>query len=242
MDWFTILIVLLFVVFPLIQQMLEARNRGNAPAPPEEMEGHSDGYPDGEVRSGDEPMGLPEGWSWEWEPDGTESREQRHEVPQPERRPSAPEPVVTPRLPERPRAPSHTRMPEHAPRPHAEPSQARFPDHIPRPQPGTGQAGRMPEHVPRPQPPARRSAEPERAPIAVSVESLRPVWEERRERRAPQVTAAKQRPAVAARQRAGLPQQLRDRNELRRAILLSEVLAEPRAIRPHGDPMPPWGE
>jgi hypothetical protein len=278
MDWFTILIILLFIVFPLIQQMLGARKRGDAPLPHEEMEDSPEAYGEYEPSRGDEPIGLPEGWQWEWEPEKSEeekiapspiesqrapppaSRMPQH-VPR-ERAPGSASPGRMPEHVPRERAPgsaSPGRMPEHVPRERApgSASPGRMPEHIPRqrtPEPVvTGRApqqtsrmpehiprqrapesaspGRMPQHIPRPQSPepAKVRGVAEASPVVVSLETLEPIWaRERPARPARPITKERARPSA---QIEPLSQLLRGKKELRRAILLAEVIGPPRALR-----------
>jgi hypothetical protein len=220
MDWFTILLIFIFFVLPLIQQVVEARKGKRMPPPdqgaeewdPELLEEWQDPAPARTASSRDtgtsaqKEVDWSEGWgAWP----APEVEEQSREVP----------------VPERPREP--VRVP---PPPPPEPVEAR---------PRRVEEAASPKPVQEERP---RRETPSRVPQ---------VWERResvasergRERRASRDRAreaqrvergSKRRVRQEAVSLAGatLSSRLADSQEVRRAIILSEVLGPPVSLRP----------
>lgn len=205
MDWFTLFLVFIFFVLPLIQQIAEARKRSQLPPPPELEEGEE--HPEARLERAPPLKRAPtppregggawsEGWG-EWPgmvivPDAeVEADEADEEEAVPEGRPGSHEESWT-----------HRReVPAGVPAPRAEPVRGERVERV---------------LVQRPAP-----VEPveidRRAEHRRFHERLRTVEEVRR-------------PTNAAARR--LVSALHDREELQRAILLAEVLGPPRSLRP----------
>jgi hypothetical protein len=250
MDWFTLLLIFIFFVLPLIQQIAGARKRGQEPPEMEVEEETEWEIVDGELRrrsprppvepergavpapapvpaqrpGGARPSGGGGGggatWSEGWTPwPGTEPGGAEGEAPQERREPvtmRAPqqEPPVRESRPRRDparEAPARSR-PEpatHAPPPRVEPVRA--------------------ERVER----VREERTVELRPVPVDVVDVDRRAEQRRLRERTRVVATVIRRGQGAAERLAVS--VRNPSELRRAILLSEVLGPPRSLRPLGE-------
>jgi hypothetical protein len=207
MDWFTLLLIFIFFVLPLIQQIAEARKRGGQPpvdAPEEEWdweaeqrEAQRSGTAEAQREQVSGNGGWSEGWgSWPGDPPPEPVAEERpvdraERVTVPRREPDT--------VSERPSGEHERALPEPT----------------------------VPIRVERPVPEIR----PERVLFERAV-PVEPVHVERRETRRPRERRALSRPAEGAvRSVSAMAAVLHDRNQLRRALVLSEILGPPRSLR-----------
>jgi hypothetical protein len=219
-DWITLAIFLLFfIILPLLQGIAR-RRRGPQEDPPQADE---EWHPEVEQRTARRRV-EPEEWAAEWDdfPAPEEQRAKEESAwesldlddlfrgPQPEARPQ-PGPRPTPRPQPRP---------EPAPEPRWEP----VPTPKPRPEPRREPRVEVPIPVAVPHPAPRPAAPPRVASLA-PVEVDREAEHQRFRRRIATPDAAPRRPKQAL-----LPE-LRTQQQLRRAIVLAEVLGRPRALR-----------
>jgi hypothetical protein len=233
MDWFTILLILIFFVFPLIQQILESKKRKSPPTE-SELEGEDEGWAgieepadDGRRMAGDTASSEKSGaWSTGWgawpgdkdaesspmdigrEPDRAPPREASPPVLQRGERP-IPVPRETP-----PPVPQRAERPIPVPRENPPPVRQRVERPVSR--------KRAPEAA-KPSP-RRTAASVSRALAAEEIGRSEPP-------RSARLTSTEERVTTPG---SGLAERLRVPGELRRAILLNEILGKPVGMR-HGE-------
>jgi hypothetical protein len=220
MDWLTLLLIFIFFILPLIQQVMEARKRGGAPIETEDSSGEEDWLPLEEVDFEGTAENRPkqgqgewsEGWgSWPTEPS-----------PEPRREP---EPLHRAGREGR-AAESRPEQPWSKPAPAPAPKPAEIPWRLPEPVVTT------PEPV--------RKSKPEESEIPWRVPEPK--------RSPPSITPAPKpyvKPAPALRRREAPPleplprrrggemthlQKLRDTGEIKKIIIMTEILRPPKAL------------
>ncbi len=204
MDWFTVLLIFIFFVLPLLQELMRRRGPPPPELPPEEDEWEWE-LPQERQREGSGRRPTTEEWSEEWEEwpgEVRETAEERREV-------SAWEELGLEDIFGRP-----AEAPPEPPREAAPP-----------PPPPTA---RVPEPVMAPQAPPSPPPSP---PQVVSLEALE-VDRTAEHARFHERYVVRPVPNVRHQQQAPLAALMQDGSELRRAIILSEVLGPPRALRP----------
>jgi len=219
MDWFTILLIFIFFILPLIQQVLEANRKRTPQIEAEEETGDEEWAIAEDVRedaparvAGGEKRTAPGGWSEGW--GSWEDPEER------KARTPAPLPVEQPQLPprvERTERPPWQGRAERAPRPEHVERVERPQPIVLTPPPESTAPRPVPDRMPRAVPAGAglqgRSFSPRRPPPP-----LQPLAVVAIRRGAPKVTVAG----------------LREPGEIRKAIVLNEVLGPPRSLRELG--------
>jgi hypothetical protein len=219
MDWFTILLIFIFFILPLIQQVMEAKRKRTPQIEAEEETGDEEWAIAEDVRgdaparvAGGEKRTAPGGWSEGWGSwEVSEERKAQAPAPLPREQPRAPLPVERTERPPWQERPERAQRPERVdrverPRPIVltPPPESTAPRPVP---------DRMPRAAPAGGPPQGRSFSPRRPPPP-----LQPLAVVAVRRGAPKVTVAG----------------LREPGEIRKAIVLNEVLGPPRALRELG--------
>jgi len=221
-DWITLaLFLFFFVILPILQGIGQRRKAGQQEEAPPEAEW--DEVPDD--RAAGRRRIEPEEWDTEWE---DWDRPARQEQPAAGER-SAWEDLGLDDLFREP-APAAPPRPAPRPEPRAQPEPAPRP--MPAPEPARDPVREVREvwvqpSAPRPERPAPALVE------AVSLEPLRVDYDAERAKYRARYPSTPQHPGLARGGRSQWLPDLRDRRELRRAIITAEVLGKPRALREH---------
>jgi hypothetical protein len=219
MDWFTILLIFIFFILPLIQQVLEANKKRNPEIEMEEDTGVEEWEIEGTVRedtparvAGGEKRTASGGWSEGWgswdDPEKTQARS-------PASPPAEQQPQARPKV-ERTEQPAWGERPERAQRPAPVQREERPQPIVLTPLPEPTTARPVPDRMRRAAPavpgPQGRNFSPRRPPPPIQPVAV--------------VASRRGAPDVADR--------IRDRDELRKAIVLNEILGPPRSLRELG--------
>jgi hypothetical protein len=235
MDWFTVLLILIFFVFPLIQQILESK-KGKSPPIESELEGEDEGWAgieepadDGRRMGGDTASSEKAGaWSTGWGawPGDKDAESSPMDIGR--------EPARAPPRETQPPVLQRGERPIPVPRenPPPVPQRAERPIPVPRenPPPVPQRAERA---VPVPRKRAPEVARPSSRRTAASVSRALAAEEIGRSEppRSARLTSTEERVTTPG---SGLAERLRVPGELRRAILLNEILGKPVGMR-HGE-------